>query len=102
MTDACPESRWSISATETLNLSRRRSLRLLTTCLFSFNECECSTRISSVKTPTVGISPVTRARLCAAHRQCGLELLRYQYFRRDPFHRERLKDVANLNVIEVR
>src|SRR5664279_1578286 len=46
----------AISATETLNLCRRRSFRLCTTCRFSLSECEPSIRNSSVSTPIAAMS----------------------------------------------
>src|SRR5262249_27689211 len=52
----CHRSCPSISATAPLNLWRSRSFRLFTTCRLSFSACECSSRNSSVRTPTVPIS----------------------------------------------
>src|ERR1039458_1629443 len=54
--ERCHNSWYSISATATLNLWRRRSFRLSTTCRFSLSECAFSSRSSRGRTPMGAMS----------------------------------------------
>src|SRR5260370_27655193 len=85
MAARCHRSWKSVSATATLNLPRRRSLRLLTVWRLSLSECESSSLNSSVRTPTQGIGAAALGHRLRSH----------------PFAPEGFNHVARLDVVEV-